>query len=53
MWRDGPYSPTDRIERFLEMARQAEREGDFDLAVVYRRMARDLGPAAVERRGAA
>jgi hypothetical protein len=49
MWRQ-VFTQDERVRRFLCLATQAERDGSFDLARVYRRMARDLGPAPAARR---
>lgn len=49
MWTRA-FTQDERVRRFLRLATQAERDGSSDLARIYRRMARDLGPAPAARR---
>jgi hypothetical protein len=48
MWMEA-FTQDERMRRYLLLAARAEREGAFDMARIYRRMARDLGPAPAVR----
>ena len=48
MWTEA-FTQDERMQRYLLLAARAERDGAFDIARIYRRMARDLGPAPAAR----
>jgi rubrerythrin len=48
MWTKA-FTQDERMQRYLLLAARAERDGAFDIARIYRRMARDLGPAPAAR----